>query len=120
MIQSKNDYVYIMANILWAVLYIGVTNNIDHKIWKLTTSQSKFTSVFNCNPLVYYELITGIRVAMRKQWLMKRWWWGWKTQVDHKNESMNDRSTISDLNFSLGEKPRGRGETRPDLTVIKL
>ncbi|MCG2614333.1 GIY-YIG nuclease family protein [Terrimonas sp. NA20] len=80
-----------MTNINRTVLYVGVTSNLDVRIWQHKTGQSKFTARNKCNRLVYIEPYTDIRVAKRREWLLKRWRREWKIELITKaNPFMED------------------------------
>ncbi|HEY4324493.1 MAG TPA: GIY-YIG nuclease family protein [Mucilaginibacter sp.] len=49
-------YVYIVANKVNTVFYIGVTSDIESRIWEHKQKVYKgFISKFECNKLVHYE-----------------------------------------------------------------
>ncbi len=56
------------------VLYIGVTNNLDRRIFE---HQSKlvdgFTKQYNCNKLVYYEETSSVVAAIAREKQLKGW-----------------------------------------------
>ena len=80
-----------MTNVNRTVLYVGVTNNLQRRVWEHKTRQSKFTAAKNCNRLVYYEYHSDIRIAKRREWLLKRWHWAWKIELITKmNPDMKD------------------------------
>ena len=67
-------FVYIMSNILDSVLYIGVTNNLQRRVFE---HQQKlligFTEKYNCEKLVYYEQTTDVRSAIEREKQLKKW-----------------------------------------------
>ena len=48
--KSNKYYVYIMTNKYRKVLYIGVTGNLEQRVWQPKTHQFKnsFTDKYNC------------------------------------------------------------------------
>jgi len=66
-------YVYIMTN-RSGTLYTGVTNNLERRIYqhkhKLVPG---FTSRYNTDRVVYYEVITDIRIAIAREKQIKAW-----------------------------------------------
>jgi putative endonuclease len=70
----KSYYVYMLTNSGNRVLYIGVTNNLDRRIFE---HQSKlvdgFTKRYNCNKLVYYEEASNALDAIALEKQLKGW-----------------------------------------------
>ena len=55
--KNKNA-VYIMTNYLNTTFYIGVTNNLLRRVYEHKTEYNKcFTSKYNLNKLVYFEIL---------------------------------------------------------------
>ena len=53
----KRMYVYIMTNKPNGTLYIGVTNNLVRRVWEHKNKVVEgFTSKYNLDKLVYYEI----------------------------------------------------------------
>ena len=61
-------YVYILSNWNNQVLYIGVTNNLERRLYehKNKINQS-FTSKYNIDKLVYFEYTTDVKSAIQKE-----------------------------------------------------
>ncbi len=75
----KDGYVYILSNKKRTTLYIGVTSNIEHRIFEHKTGTgSVFTSKYKLNALLYYEYIDGISEAIDREKQLKRWRSEWK------------------------------------------
>lgn len=55
------------------VLYIGVTNHLDKRVseHKLKSDPKSFTSKYNCNKLVYFEVFNDIRHAIGREKQLK-------------------------------------------------
>ena len=70
--MPDKGFVYIMTNKTNKVLYIGVTNNLVKRVYqhknKLVTG---FTSKYNCNKLVYYEVFDSIEEAIKREKYLK-------------------------------------------------
>ncbi len=63
----KNYYVYIMANAS-RTLYTGVTNNLERRVLQHRRKlMPGFTSLYNINRLVYFEVYGDIRVAIARE-----------------------------------------------------
>ena len=55
--MEKQYYVYIATNVLNTVLYTGMTNNLARRIYEHKNKLIQgFTSKYNVNKLVYYEV----------------------------------------------------------------
>ena len=73
-VKARNDYyVYIMSN-KSRMLYIGVTNDLERRIYqhkrKLVPG---FTSKYNVTRLVYFESTNDIDVAIMREKQLKGW-----------------------------------------------
>ena len=61
-------YVYILTNKRHNVLYTGITNNLDRRIFEHKTKQNEgFTSKYNVDSLVYYEIIEDVNYAIERE-----------------------------------------------------
>ena len=61
-------YVYILANWNNKVLYIGVTNNLIRRVYEHKNKVSDgFTSKYNVNKLVYFEVTTNVYSAISRE-----------------------------------------------------
>ena len=71
--MSNSYYVYILAS-RTKVLYTGVTNNLERRIWEHKKKLVKgFTSKYNVNRLVYYEETDDIAAAIAFEKKIKGW-----------------------------------------------
>ncbi len=88
----KIYYVYIMANWNNEVLYIGVTGNLQWRVYEHKNKLVKgFTSKYNVNKLVYYEEYQYIEDAIRREKNLKNWHREWKiNQIKTINPQLND------------------------------
>ncbi|MDH5543414.1 MAG: GIY-YIG nuclease family protein [Nitrospinota bacterium] len=67
----KYFYVYILAS-KSSVLYIGVTNNLERRMYEHKKKITKgFTSKYNVNRLVYYEVCSTIKDAIAREKQLK-------------------------------------------------
>ena len=69
--RMKREYqafVYIMTNKRHSVLYTGVTNNLARRLIEHKTKMAKgFTSRYNADKLVYYEMTEWIQDAIERE-----------------------------------------------------
>ena len=80
--MNKTCAIYIMTNYLETSLYIGVTSNLQKRVWEHKNKVVKgFTEKYNVNKLVYYELIDSIETAINREKQLKRWHREWKINL---------------------------------------
>ena len=66
--SSKNYYVYIMTNKGNSVLYTGVTNNLERRVYEHKNKVvDGFTGRYNINKLVYFEEYNNINDAIARE-----------------------------------------------------
>ena len=66
--MSKQYYVYIMTNKSNTVLYIGVTNDLERRVYEHREKLiNGFTKKYNVNKLVYYEVFEDIYTAISRE-----------------------------------------------------
>jgi len=65
---DKEYCVYIMTNRYNNVLYTGVTNNLNRRVYEHKNHMKKgFTAKYNVEKLVYYETTTDIKAAIQRE-----------------------------------------------------
>ena len=70
--KVHNYSVYIVTNKANTVLYIGVTSNLQDRIWQHKQKAYKgFTSKYECNKLVYFEDYQWIHDAIAREKQLK-------------------------------------------------
>ncbi len=63
--MNKQYYVYIMANEINTVLYVGVTNDLKRRVFEHKEKiVDGFTKKYNINKLVYYEVCQDVMGAI--------------------------------------------------------
>jgi len=69
----KQSAVYFITNKNNTVLYIGVTSNLEKRIFqhKNKTYKNSFTARYNCNKLVYFEVFSDITNAIKREKQLK-------------------------------------------------
>lgn len=70
---SKQYYIYFMTNYEETTLYIGVTNNLERRIYEHKNKLLKgFTQKYNLKKLVYYEIFENIENAILREKQLKK------------------------------------------------
>ena len=94
----KQYYVYILTNYGETTFYIGVTNNIQTRIYEHKNKLVEgFSSKYNLNKLVYYENTESIESAINREKQLKRWHRDWKLNlIKTSNPQFNDLSEDRD------------------------
>ena len=65
-------YVYIMANFKNTVLYIGVTNDIERRVYEHKHKLLEgFTKKYNVTKLVYFEMYSDVNDAIYREKQLK-------------------------------------------------
>ncbi|MFP4332994.1 MAG: GIY-YIG nuclease family protein, partial [Campylobacterales bacterium] len=70
----KQPCVYILTNKTNRVLYIGVTSDLSKRVYEHKNHLVKgFTSKYNVEKLVHYELYDDIEDAIKREKTLKGW-----------------------------------------------
>mgnify|MGYP003597063175 FL=1 len=90
--MERKGYVYILTNCTHSVLYIGVTSNLQRRIYQHRMHlMDGFTDQYNVVILVYYECYESIREAITREKQLKA---GSRirkeTLINEKNRSWQD------------------------------
>ena len=65
-------YVYILTNVKNSVLYIGVTSNLEKRVYEHKNKIiDGFTKKYNVNKLVYFEQTTDVQSAIAREKQLK-------------------------------------------------
>jgi putative endonuclease len=79
-------YVYILASKRNGTLYTGVTNNLLRRVIEHKEKVIKgFTSKYNADKLVYYEVYKYINDAIKRESDIKAWQRKWKLKLIEEN-----------------------------------
>jgi putative endonuclease len=71
---SKTYYVYIMTNRSRVVLYTGITNSLESRLWFHSNAPGRsFTKRYKLDRLVYYEEFDNPEDAIAREKEIKRW-----------------------------------------------
>ncbi|MFC1946794.1 GIY-YIG nuclease family protein [Chloroflexota bacterium] len=72
--MTQQYYIYIITNEHNTVLYTGVTNDLERRIYEHKNKLVKgFTSRYNTDKLVYYEICEDIENAILREKQIKGW-----------------------------------------------
>jgi putative endonuclease len=87
-------YVYILASKRNGTLYVGMTNNLQRRIYEHKNNLIKgFTEKYNIHNLVYYEETNDVKVAIEREKQIKSWSRKKKLLlIDRNNSEWNDLS----------------------------
>ena len=78
-------YVYIITNKVNTSVYVGVTNDLVRRIWEHKNKTIKgFTSRYNLNKLVYYEVYDDEISAITREKRLKQYNREWKNDLINK------------------------------------
>ncbi|MGB5883300.1 MAG: GIY-YIG nuclease family protein [Desulfobulbales bacterium] len=80
---DRTYYVYLLTNWNNKVIYVGITNDLERRIYEHKEKFVKgFTEKYNVNKLVYYEQTPDINAALNREKEIKKWrrekkidWW---------------------------------------------
>lgn len=88
----KTYYVYILTSQKNGTLYIGVTNNLDRRIYEHKNNLIEgFTKKYKVHTLVYFEEAPSIESAIAREKQLKNWRRYWKLElINNTNPNWND------------------------------
>ena len=89
---EERIYIYFMTNRNNSVLYTGITNSLKRRIQEHSEGRgSAFTHKYNCNKLVYFEVLPTIEQAIAREKQIKHYKREWKNElVDLMNPNWDD------------------------------
>ncbi len=71
--MNHSYWTYIVAS-RTGTLYVGITNNIERRIWEHKTGQiDGFSQKYHCERLVYYEVFDQVLDAIAREKRLKGW-----------------------------------------------
>ena len=109
-------FVYFMTNFDLTVLYIGVTNSLERRVWEHKNGfDDGFTRQYHCDRLVYFEEYSEIRHAIAREKQLKGWTRAKKNAlVNRMNAEWNDLAAdwyVEDPSASLRSAQDDRENT---------
>ena len=72
--DMSNFYVYLLTNQNNKVMYVGMTNNLERRMYEHKTKMVPgFTEKYNVNKLVYFEETSDVSAAIAREKEIKTW-----------------------------------------------
>jgi putative endonuclease len=72
--QTGTYYVYLLTNWNNKVMYVGVTNDLERRLYEHKNKLVKgFTEKYNLNKLVYFEETQDVTAAIGREKEIKKW-----------------------------------------------
>jgi len=79
---DRQYYVYILTNKTNRVLYTGVTNDLIRRMFEHKNKLVEgFSKKYNLTKLVYYDLTSDVKSAIKREKQLKNWHRGWKINL---------------------------------------
>ena len=79
-------YVYLLASGKYGTLYLGVTNDLIRRVYEHKTKAVRgFTSRYNVNRLVWFEIYDDPTSAIEREKEIKKWRRNWKIALIEEN-----------------------------------
>ena len=70
----KNYYVYLLTNWNNKVMYVGMTNNLERRVYEHKNKLvNGFTKKYNVNKLVYFEESSDVNAVLSREKEIKKW-----------------------------------------------
>ena len=89
---EKAGYVYIMASQRNGTIYLGVTSDLQKRVYEHRSGLvDGFTRRYGCKLLVWYQAFDSLDAARHRELQMKEWQRNWKLRViEEMNPDWND------------------------------
>ena len=72
--MDKTYYVYLLTNWNHKVMYIGVTSNLERRLYEHKNKLVEgFTNKYNVDKLVYFETTNDVLAAIEREKQIKKW-----------------------------------------------
>ena len=79
---EKQFFVYILASKPWGTLYVGVTSNLEFRVYQHREGLVEgFTKKYDVKSLVYYEQHPTALEAIHREKRLKKWPRNWKINL---------------------------------------
>lgn len=88
-------YMYILSNKKNGTLYIGVTNDLERRIFEHKKKLVEgFTKKYGLNKLIYFEQFQYVNDAIKREKQLKNWNRSWKIElIEKENKDWTDLSS---------------------------
>jgi len=84
--RRDHFYTYIITNKFNKVLYIGITNNLERRMWEHKNRVVEgFSKKYNLSRLLYYEIYRNVKNAIAREKQLKNWHRQWKINLIKQN-----------------------------------
>lgn len=84
--MEKHPAVYIMTNEPYGTLYVGITTNLQQRVWDHKHKTHKgFTEKYNLDRLVWFEMHEEVVRAIEREKQLKNWKRDWKVELIEKD-----------------------------------
>lgn len=85
-------YIYILASKIRGTLYIGITNDLQRRVYEHKTGIKKgFTQKYGVKQLVYFEILKDVNDAIDREKNLKKWKCDWKIRlIEEENKQWFD------------------------------
>lgn len=90
--SSKTYFIYIITNFTNTTLYIGITNNLERRIFEHKHELlNGFSKQYHLKKLIYFEEYNDIQEALTREKQLKNWKRTWKIDlITKKNPTYKD------------------------------
>lgn len=98
--MGRSYYVYIITNFLNTTFYIGVTNNLEKRVYEHKHELvDGFSKRYKLKKLVHFEEFGDVRDALEREKQLKNWHREWKINLITKNNpEMRDLLEDAEIN----------------------
>jgi putative endonuclease len=74
MFRERNYYVYLLTNWNNSVMYVGMTNNLERRVYEHKYGLVQgFTKKYHVHRLVYFEETGDVKAALAREKEIKKW-----------------------------------------------
>jgi putative endonuclease len=72
--SGQNYFVYILTNRRHTVLYIGITNSLERRLWQHGhANRIHFATQYNADKLIYFKVFSDPANAIARETQLKGW-----------------------------------------------
>jgi putative endonuclease len=93
-------FVYILSNEKCNPLYVGMTNDLEKRLWEHKNKQvpNSFSSKYNLTKLLYWEMCDNVNSIITREKQLKKWHKDWKLNlIKTMNPRLKDLSIFADF-----------------------